>query len=201
MYKSIGFCCLLLVAGCGKKNPAVDQPTNNNVVKVEDATIDQLNVMLQDDPANAEYLYYRGLRYMDQEDYTKAIEDFNASLLVDSTNPVTWFNRGTSKFSLDDFEGSLYDYNKAIQLKPGYTDAYFNRGVLHDTKGEFESAVADYTKVIELQPTNLDAIYYRAVDYLMLKKNHQACTEFRMLADQGYEDGTNAYQKYCVQKK
>lgn len=196
-----GIGLMILALGCGKPSSVSNNADSGNVVKVEEANIDQLTIMIQDDPDNPEYLYYRGLRYMDGEDYTRAIGDFNQSIEADSTNPVTWFNRGTAKFSLDDFQGALIDYNKAILLKPNYADAYFNRAVLFDSKEDFESAAADYSKVLEFQPENLDAKYYRGVDYLMLKKTDLACDDFKILADQGYEDGKNAYQKYCVKTK
>jgi tetratricopeptide (TPR) repeat protein len=192
--------CLYLVS-CGNKKPSEQPIDNQPIVKVEEANLDQLNMMLEKEPQNPEYLYYRGLKYMDAEDYTQAISDFNQSIANDSTVAATWFNRGTSKFSIDDFEGALVDYNKAITLKPGYIDAYYNRGVLFDTKGQYEQAINDYSKVLELKPDYLDALYYRGVDYLQLKKKEMACDDFKKLADLEYEDGKNAYQKYCLGNK
>ncbi len=195
------FLCTSFLLSCGGKKSNTQTPNEEVVLNADEASIDQLNMMLEKEPNNPEYLYYRGLKYMDQEDYTQAIVDFDKSIAIDSTTAVTWFNRGTSKFSLDDFDGALIDYNKAIALKPEYYDAYYNRGVLFDTKQDYESACKDYTKVIELKPDYLDAIYYRGVDYLMLKKNDLACDDFKKLADQNYEDGKDAYQKYCIGKK
>jgi tetratricopeptide (TPR) repeat protein len=192
--------CLFLL-GCGNKKTESQVSDNQSIVKVEEANLDQLNLMLEKEPQNPEYLYYRGLKYMDADDYTQAISDFNQSIALDSSVAATWFNRGTSKFSIDDFEGALADYNRAVAIKPGYVDAFYNRGVLFDTKGDYESAIADYTKVLELKPDYLDALYYRGVDYLQIKKKEMACDDFKKLADLDYEDGKNAYQKYCLGNK
>src|SRR5688572_25836146 len=121
------FVSLLLISiiACGKSKP-VDQNINSSDLAVEpkDATIDQLSSMITNNPNDPECYYYRGLRYMDAEDYTMAIQDLDACIKLDSTNAVAWFNRGTSHFSLNNFDKALNDYNRAIQIEPMYTDAY-----------------------------------------------------------------------------
>ena len=191
----------LVWLACGGKKEQNTLPDHNPVVNVEEATIDQLNVMLEKEPNNPEYLYYRGIRYMDGDDYTLAIQDLSASIAIDSTKAATWFNRGTAKYSLDDFDGALVDYNKAIEIKPTYFEAYYNRGVLFDTQERYEAANADYTKVIELKPDYVNAYYSRGVNYYMMKKRDKACEDFKKSADLGDEEGKKAYQKYCVDQK
>lgn len=190
---------LILLSSCGGKKTPDKNIQDEVILNPEEATVEQLTIMLEKEPNNPEYLYYRGLRYQDQEDYTQAIADFDKSMAIDSSKAVAWFNRGTSKFSLDDFKGALVDYNKAIAIEPGYFDAFFNRGVLFDTMGDMESAIKDYDKVLELKPDYWDAMYYRGVDYLTLKKKDKACDDFKALSEANYEDGKQAYQKYCVE--
>lgn len=200
MKKNLGILLVLMIAlaSCGGKKTPEKNIQDDVIINPEEATIEQLTIMLEKEPENPEYLYYRGLRYQDAEDYTQAIADFNKSMLIDSSKAVAWFNRGTSKFSLDDFKGALYDYNRAIAIEPGYFDAYFNRGVLFDTMEDYESAIKDYDKVLELKPDYWDAMYYRGVDYLTIKKKDKACDDFKKLSEANYEDGKTAYQKYCV---
>ena len=190
-----------LLIACNPKKNASTNNQDNVVVNAETATLNQLNQMIEKEPNNAEFLFYRGLRYQDQEDYTASIADLSKSIELDSTKPVSYFNRGVSKYSLDDFEGAVADYNMAIRLKPDYADAIYNRAIIHDTRQDYQKAIEDYNLVLKFNPDNMDAMYYRGLDYLVLKKNDLACADFKATADKGYEDGKEAYQKYCVGKK
>jgi tetratricopeptide (TPR) repeat protein len=198
----ISFFTISLFA-CGQSKSKDNHDNSNELLNVEpkDANIDQLTAMIEKAPGNPECYYYRGLRNMDQEDYTMAIKDFDECIALDSTNAVSWFNRGTSYFSLNNLDAALRDYNKALTIEPTYVDAYFNRGVLFDTKEEYAKAIEDYNKALQNKPDFWDAMYYRGLDYLLLKNKEKACDDFKTLSEKNYEDGMKAYNDYCLNKK
>lgn len=192
---------VLIIGGCvGKKDPAQQKEEIPVPQNLEEASIEELNQLVIQEPNNPEILYYRGLYYQNQEDYKLAIDDFTKSIQLDSGSANAWQNRGGSKFALDDFDGAMEDYSKAIEIKPDFFEAYYNRAMIFDIKEDYEHSIADYTTVIELQPAFVEAIYNRGVNYYMMKELDKACMDFQKAADLGDEDGKGAYQKYCLGK-
>ena len=196
------FIIFMTLLACGSKNNVhKNNITDSLHTNPAEASIDQLNTMIEKEPNNAEYLYYRGLYYQDQEDYKLAIDDFNRSIVNDSTSETSWCNRANCKLALDDFEGAIDDYTKAIQLKPTYYEAYYNRGTLYDSKKDYETAINDYTMAVELKPDFTEAYYNRGVNYFLMKKKDKACEDFKKASDLGDEQAKDAYQKNCIASK
>ncbi|MCB0197433.1 MAG: tetratricopeptide repeat protein [Anaerolineae bacterium] len=101
---------------------------------------------------NSNVFYERGLDYLDQGDYQRAIEEFTQAIQLDPNNADLYANRGLAHHWLDAPGEANADYSRAIELDPDYYLTYYNRGVSFDDRGDHERAVADYRRAVERNP-------------------------------------------------
>ena len=72
----------------------------------------------------------RGLAYIHQEKYQKAIEDLNRALELNSEYTLAYFNRDVAYDKLGQYEPAVANYTSALQLNPDYMKVYYNRGLI-----------------------------------------------------------------------
>jgi len=97
----------------------------------------------------------RGVAYLKDEQFDKAIEDFGIVLAMNSTNIRAHFYRGIAYMAKNEFEIAIKDFNRTIELKPSYWAAYFARGSAYAQIGnEYEAAKNIKTAIIFSQ-TNM----------------------------------------------
>jgi tetratricopeptide (TPR) repeat protein len=86
----------------------------------------------------------RGLGYLRNKEYDKAIIDFSEAILINPKNPFAFDNRGDAWREKKNFERALADYNEALAIEPTFTSALLNRGITHELAGDNAKARADY---------------------------------------------------------
>lgn len=117
--------------------------------------------------------FQRGLEYLDQGEYERAIEEFNRAAQLDPNSADIYANRGLAHHWLDAPGEANADYSRAIELDPDYYLTYYNRGVSFDDRGDHERAVADYRRAVERNPADVSShnnlawglAYYLDTDY------------------------------------
>lgn len=95
----------------------------------------------------------RGLGYMKNKDYDRAIKDFDESVRIDPKYPFAYDNRGDARRYKGQLDLAIADYNEAIRVDPTFGSAYLNRGITYERMGNQVSARADYRTALALKGT------------------------------------------------
>ena len=102
---------------------------------------------------SADFHDRRGLIYMEQGHYDRAMEEFNRSIELSPRRAAAYALRGRLRSTLDDERGAIVDLDQAIQLSPNTIDVLYDRGVVRSTLGEHDMAIADFNAGLNLVPT------------------------------------------------
>ncbi len=105
----------------------------------------------------------RGLEYMKQQQYDKAIAEFNNILKEDPLWFPAYYNRGISYANSGRNKEALRDLNYVLANYPDNANAYFNRGIVYENLGSFSKAIQDYTETIQLRPDFIISYHYRGI--------------------------------------
>jgi tetratricopeptide (TPR) repeat protein len=105
-------------------------------------------------PADVEAAAYhhRGVGFLLQSNFDRAVVEFNAALRVDPTYKRSYNSRGNAWKGKGDLDNAIADYDEAIRLDPSFAFPYNGRAGAWHAKGEFDKAIADYNQVIRLDP-------------------------------------------------
>jgi len=125
------------------------------------------------DPIAASYCYRnRGIIYIDQEKYQKAIDDFTKTIELDPNTPSRYIDRANCYRDMNENEKALEDYDMAIQVDPKDAENWYWRGsFLFDFMSDYKGAIRDLEKSISLNPSDIDnyiwlgELYYEIEDY------------------------------------
>jgi len=148
----------------------------------------------------------RGILFVRQGEYERAIEDFNEVIgmnpnmtaayllrgraLVASIPQITanfevineaffyYTNREVSTEQAQVYEQAIADFNNALKIDQKNAIIYWERGNIYLDKGNFTQAIMDYTHAIKLNP-NLATVYNsRGIAYRFIGNNDRAFADF-----------------------
>jgi len=122
--------------------------------------------------------YNRGLAYLENGNYDKALEDFDMVLHQDPDDAQAWYSRGTAYERMGNTDRALSDYTAAIECDPGNALYHFSRGYLyqHDRE-QWDAAIADFTAAVESDPDN--PLYQRLLGVAHFSAGHIGRAERR----------------------
>lgn len=108
-------------------------------------------------PERAHLVYYfRGLAFLNTDQFDKAIEDFDMAVSLEPYFSDAFLNRGNAFEKIGRFDKAIENFDKAIALRPSY-EAYFNRGMTFEQMGLPDKAIADYDSAIAVNPSRYEA--------------------------------------------
>lgn len=125
-----------------------------------------------------------GIRFLDAQDLTSALDFLNQAIQVDPNYGIAYSNRGLVKADLGDFEGAAEDYDHAIMLTPDLARAWNNRSVLKlDILNDLRGAFEDINKAISLDDKDATSFINRGNAYLQLEEYEKAIHDFGIAID------------------
>ena len=119
---------------------------------VDNREIEQLEVLLQQDPENADKLYALALLYIDQEQNTEALELLDRCIRLRRRDSAALYARAVTNLSMSNYRKAGCDLLKTIVLDPGFLDAYKHLGFVQFTLGKEESALKTLNKALKIDP-------------------------------------------------
>jgi tetratricopeptide (TPR) repeat protein len=90
---------------------------------------DNKTVLLEFEVPLDSVYYNRGLAYLNNHCYKKAIEDFDQAIRLDSKNADLYYSVGLAYFAQGNYDYAIRNYSRAIYYGPSNAKAYLNRGV------------------------------------------------------------------------
>lgn len=90
----------------------------------------------------------RGLGYLRDKQYDKAIVDFSDALLLNPRNPYSFNFRGEAWREKGNLDRAFADFEQSLRIDPAFTGAIYNRGITFERQGDLSSARAEYRKAL-----------------------------------------------------
>jgi tetratricopeptide (TPR) repeat protein len=149
---------------------------NNSEAAVRDYT---QAISLEYEPLSWPY-NNRGIIYVDQGDYARAITDYDRAIKVDPDYAKAYNNRGNAYRHQHAPARAIEDYNRSLELNnPEPALVHFNRGLAYADLGEYEQAIANYTRAIELNNPDPALVYTnRGIAYRNLGEYGHAIADY-----------------------
>lgn len=126
------------------------RPLKSGLVDCDTALTEE--ALSQDDRA-ATYVN-RGILYMFERDYRRAIADYDAAIKIDRKLAEAYVNKGIAVLhqgSNDDFAIELLSTGLALDpIRPEV--AFYTRGIAHEQRGNTREAYNDYSQAAALKP-------------------------------------------------
>jgi len=115
-------------------------------------------------------------------DPVSAIADYDVltTNLMDAAvnKPIYFALKAKLKDGVNNHQGAIEDYLKAIALSPKTASFYCDLGELQYRATKFDLALKNLTTAIQLNAEYKEAYYYRGLNYVALKKSHEAGLDF-----------------------
>jgi tetratricopeptide (TPR) repeat protein len=106
------------------------------------------------EPKTAVDLVARGLTWIEQQEYDKAVDDAWAALRLDPNYAPAYACRARAWAAKHRLDREADDYTEAIRLDPGNAGYRLARANSWSSQGRHEQAIADYADAIRAQPEN-----------------------------------------------
>ena len=142
--------------------------------------------IIEENPDDPDGWHLRGLHYLSNEDYERAIADLDEAMQrLDSDNAEVWNDRGLAYAGLGDAEQAIADYDRATIVRPDFPQAYYNKGRVWRGKGDHGNAIIDFTKAIRFKPDYGLAYQNRGISYFHLEQRDLAQADFDIAGQLG----------------
>jgi tetratricopeptide (TPR) repeat protein len=176
----------------------------NVLYKMDDSksASNMIDLLLQDEPHNPEFIYLRAVLNMLKEKYSKSLEDFNAAFQYDMPEPYLeklYLNRGIAYLKLSYYDEAEKDISKAIEINPKNATAYQSRGMLKYELKEYDSALEDFKKSLQLDDNNPIASYNLGMTYYRLDEPDNACFYFNKSCSGGVRNACRMLMMECAE--
>ncbi|MCC8174377.1 MAG: tetratricopeptide repeat protein [Odoribacter sp.] len=166
----------------------------------------------------------RGIFYMNNLEYPKAIEDFQTITEQEPNNVLAVFNKANARMQMLDYIESvddrtnqiignteqevkvkrmvdysevLEDYYKCLEIDPSFVFAWFNIGNVYVKSEEIERAIEIYTRVIEMDRDIAEAYFNRGLLYIYVGRKAEANVDLSRAGEKGIVDAYNIIKRYC----
>ncbi len=147
------------------------------------------------DQYNAYAYNNRGLSYIKQRQYRKAINDFNQAIELDPFYANAYSNRAGCYYYLHQYEKAIGDNNRAITINPKLDKAYSNRGLCYANQEQYKKAIDDYNQAVKLNPELMETYYNRGLSYASLGQYKKAINDFTRTIKSNTENSKAYYNR------
>ena len=153
--------------------------SSEHVVTLKGAEAALTNLIRQN-PRDVRYYCGRGLIWIEQQEFDKAVSDFTEAIKIDPKSARAYRGRGAAFGGKRQFETAIADYADAILFDPSDVSAYIGRGKALCSNHKHDEGIADFTKAIRINPNSAEAYESRAQAWFEKQKFEKAvadCTE------------------------
>ena len=126
-------------------------------------------IALAERPNHAPAFEYRGLMYLDRQQFKEALADANELIRLKPNNRIGYDIRATCYYKFNDPAKALADYKKCVEIKPDDHRSYNNMGSIYmNSYQKYNEAISEFNKAISIQPVGY---YYlnRSICYFRMK--------------------------------
>jgi len=116
-------------------------------------------------PGHAPAFEYRGLMYLDRQQFKEALADANELIRLKPNYRIAYDMRATCYYKLNDPAKALADYERCVSINPKDHRSYYNIGIIQTYSFQkYDEALKAYTTAIDINPL-ANYYVYRAICY------------------------------------
>src|SRR6186713_27755 len=135
-------------------------------------------------PNHAPAFEYRGLMYLDRQQFKEAFADANELIRLKPNYRIGYDMRATCYYKMNEPAKALADYDKCVEIKPDDHRSINNRGSLYmNSFQKYNEALNEFIKAINISP-QASYILNRSICYYKMG-NMQKAKEDALIASQG----------------
>lgn len=97
-------------------------------------------------------LVQRGMRNMDAQAWTSALEDFDAALDLAPDFAEGWNKRATARFMMGDLDGAVRDIQEVLRREPRHFIALAALSTIAEERRDFPAALRAYEAALAINP-------------------------------------------------
>lgn len=140
--------------------------------------VEELNVILAENPVHSTVLLTRGYNYLSLRDYEKANDDFSKVIELMPKSLAGLRGKAIALEALDRRKEALGFYDQALEIDPEDAESLVGRSRLSMSDNNMEAAERDLNSVLESMPDSIQALYMRAQVNMHAGKLDQAINDF-----------------------
>ena len=148
-------------------------------------------------PNDLDLLFGRGRAYQEIGNFEKAQLDFEQALYQEPNNFQVLLSLSTIQLDQKNYASALLYATKAEQISGAPAMASLLKGRALHYLGMPEEALKAYGNAIQLDRNFGEAYLSRGLLKVALKREKQACEDFKLAAALEYPGGKEMLQKYC----
>ncbi len=149
----------------------------------------------------AEALLQRAIAQFYQQDYNAAINDLNEVIKRESNHWLAYRMLAFIHDKKGNYLQALTNYNIAINYGDRDTETFLKRAIIENKLSHYDNAESDLSYFIlnadELHHEYPRAFYERGLARFFSKNVHEACMDWNIAAERGYENAMTLVHKNC----
>ncbi|MDD4004887.1 MAG: hypothetical protein PHW69_06745 [Elusimicrobiaceae bacterium] len=127
---------------------------------------------------NHEFLLEKSKQYMQEQEYTLAINCLDIITSSDPYNAEAFYLHGQLSFKLGKYNSALADFNHAIEAGLEDANVYLARAITYRRLNLPEMSLRDFGRVVQMEPQNIDAYSNRGLAYFSILSDDKAIEDF-----------------------
>ena len=167
---------IMAIAGCKNNNPATDNMTDEDILKV-------LDIKIQKHPKDADLYYDRARIYLKVNRVNEAIADLSRAVSINNKEFKYHMLLGDAYFANGDVEHSYKSLQDALQLEPDNQDAFLKLGEIAYYSRDYDRAMDNLGKVTAKDPQNRTALFMKGFIYKETGDTSNAIILLRKVCD------------------
>ncbi|MFQ6334472.1 tetratricopeptide repeat protein [Methylophilus sp. 3sh_L] len=151
-------------------------------------SLQQLEAILQNDPANFQAWFHKGLRHKQQHQSQLALQCFNQALTINPSDEATLIECGNVLFELEQFEFALAHHEFALQLNPASLPALHSKCLALNRLGRHQEALHSADQMLTYSPTFVPALLCQGSLLHTLGHHQEALASYQQVLQLGQAD-------------
>ncbi len=127
----------------------------------------------------AEKLYSKGLQFLSNDNYIKALPYFEEAVKSDPNYAEAWYQVGFSYGMLGKHKEALRASETAAKLRPDWAETYVNIGASNFALNKFKDAAKAYQKAVRLNQNDPELYYSLGLTYNKLNSTGEEILAYR----------------------
>ena len=164
----------------------------------EEKQLSNLEEAMQFQEPNPEMLKWRGLLYLQKNDFTKAKKDILlARGMHDDAETETYL--GLCYYNLQQRDSAFLSFNKSIELDAMYMPAFLYASSISLEDGSFELGLQYANLALRLDGKNKEALFYKGAALVELEKIDEGCRCLNRAFYAGMDEAAGYLKQYCFE--
>lgn len=164
----------------------------------KDKALDITNILIETDPSEPDYHFFKGRALIGLRRYDDAITAFDKAIELKPDYAKAYNNKGIALKNIRKLNEAINAYDKAIELRPDLVQAYNNKGIALRILGKYDEAIKTYDEAIGLRPDDPYAYVSKGAALTSLGKYQEAIESYRRAVELKPDFGSAYYNRACL---